>query len=395
MTTVPAPGAGRVPIPATVLAILAKLEEAGYETWCVGGAIRDFLLGDPQADVDLATAAPPQEVRRLFRRTVPVGLAHGTIGVLDDDDVLHEVTTFRRDVHTDGRHAVVEFGVSLDEDLARRDFTINAIAWHPLRDAWRDPYGGRDDIARRLVRAVGDPDARFREDRLRILRALRFAARFDFTIEAATWAAAQQQVGDTARLSAERVREEWWKAVASARDPRAVVRWWHQAGVDAIWFAGSGARDVADHLAAETLRDPVLLLAAWRSPVEPVLRRLKASGSDLARGRAIDRGPAAPASTAPVDVRRWMAAVGGAVDDLVRLAGTAAWVAQVQRVRERGEATSRAELALTGDDLIAAGVAEPGPSLGATLAALLEAVLEDPSRNTAEALLDLARSRRP
>lgn len=381
-----------IPIPDTVIAILRRLEDAGHETWCVGGAIRDALLGDPQVDVDLATAATPDEVRRIFRRTVPVGLAHGTVGVLDDEDVMHEVTTFRRDVHTDGRHAVVEFGVSLEEDLARRDFTINAIAWHPLREEWRDPFDGRGDIARRLVRAVGDAEARFREDRLRILRALRFAARFDFAIDPGTWYAALAQVGDTAHLSAERVREEWWKAAATARDPRDVVRWWRDAHVDRVWFDGSTSREIDPALSTTTLRDPVLLLAAWRAPVAPLLERLKASGAEIARGRGIDRGPAAPGRAAPEVVRRWMAKVGPAADDLAALAAGAEWVDAIHGVRARGEATTRAALALTGDDLIAAGVVEPGPALGALLTRLLDAVLDDPSLNTRDALLTLARS---
>jgi tRNA nucleotidyltransferase (CCA-adding enzyme) len=117
--------------PEAVLRIARTLEKAGFETWCVGGAVRDALLGHPHLDWDLATAAHPPQIRSLFPRTVPVGIAFGTIGVLDDAGVMHEVTTFRRDVNTDGRHAEVEFGASLDEDLARRDFTINAIAYSP------------------------------------------------------------------------------------------------------------------------------------------------------------------------------------------------------------------------------------------------------------------------
>ncbi|HWJ15088.1 MAG TPA: polynucleotide adenylyltransferase, partial [Gemmatimonadaceae bacterium] len=114
--------------PVAVLEIAGRLEEAGFEAWCVGGAIRDALLGHPHLDWDLATSATPQDVRRLFgKRTIPVGIEFGTVGVLDQSGTMHEVTTFRRDVKTDGRHAVVEFGASLDDDLARRDFTINAI----------------------------------------------------------------------------------------------------------------------------------------------------------------------------------------------------------------------------------------------------------------------------
>src|SRR5918996_1093130 len=132
--------------PGPVLDIAKRLENAGFETWCVGGAVRDALLGHAGLDWDLATAATPQEVRKLFRRTVPVGIEHGTIGVLDAQGRMHEVTTFRRDVQTDGRHAVVEFGASLRDDLARRDFTINAIAYSPARETLHDPFAGRADL---------------------------------------------------------------------------------------------------------------------------------------------------------------------------------------------------------------------------------------------------------
>src|SRR3954451_14913764 len=165
-------------LPEAVLEIARTLEEAGHEAWCVGGALRDALLRNPHADYDFATSARPEEVQRLFRRTAAVGVKHGTVGVIDGQRVLHEVTTFRRDVATDGRHAVVEYGVSLEEDLSRRDFTINAIAYHPLRHEWRDPFEGLADLTGSMVRAVGDPSQRFREDYLRLLRAVRFAARF-------------------------------------------------------------------------------------------------------------------------------------------------------------------------------------------------------------------------
>jgi tRNA nucleotidyltransferase (CCA-adding enzyme) len=119
-------------IPEEVREIARTLEDAGFEAWCVGGALRDALLGHPHSDYDFATSATPAQVTALFRRTAPVGEKYGTVGVLDRHRVLHEVTTFRRDVTSDGRHAVVAYGVSLDEDLARRDFTINAMAYHPL-----------------------------------------------------------------------------------------------------------------------------------------------------------------------------------------------------------------------------------------------------------------------
>lgn len=390
-----------VPVPAEVLEILGTLEAAGHETWCVGGAIRDALVGDPQQDVDLATSALPEQVRALFRRTIPVGIEHGTIGVLDARGGLHEVTTFRADVRTDGRRADVTFGVSLEEDLSRRDFTINAMAWHPLRREWRDPFGGRADLAAGVVRAVGDAALRFREDRLRILRALRFAARFGFVIEPSTWQAVQEQGADTGHLSAERVREEWWKGMRTAADPTALMALWQASGVAAVWLpvAEETTREPAPipTTAALGARDPLLLLAHWHTPVAPHLHRLKCSAAELRRGRAIDRGPRRPPDATAIAVRRWMSVVGEAVDDLVTLArwqghDADGWTDEVAAVRARGEATSRGQLALTGDDLIAAGLAHPGPELGRLLGRLLDAVLEEPAWNSRDELLRLIQS---
>ena len=205
--------------PETVRGIAKRLEDAGFETWCVGGAVRDALLGHPHLDWDLATAAKPPEVRKLFKRTVPVGVEFGTIGVLDHNNVMHEVTTFRRDVQTDGRHAVVEFGASLDEDLARRDYTINAIAYSPSTSEVRDPYGGQKDLDGKLIRAVGDPRERMREDRLRALRAIRFASRFGFDIERDTWDAIVESAPELTRLSAERIKQEIEKTMDQVRSP--------------------------------------------------------------------------------------------------------------------------------------------------------------------------------
>lgn len=384
-----------------MLDILRRLEDAGHETWCVGGAVRDALLGDPQQDVDLATAATPAVVRKLFRRTVPVGIEHGTVGVLDDEGTLHEVTTFRRDVSTDGRHAVVEFGVSLDDDLARRDLTINAIAYHPLTHAWRDPFDGRGDIDRRLVRAVGSPSDRFREDRLRILRAVRFAARFDFMIDAATLAAAQDEAAASVHLSAERVRDEWVKGLATAKSRDRLATLWQETGVATVWLPELRVLPPDDDAlpGPTSLVDPtddvVLLTARYCVPLEPALRRLKCSSAEIARAAALDRGPRRPPSAEPAAVRRWMAGVGLATNDLAQHAvwlgeDEDGWTSVMAHVRSRGDATTRGELAVSGTDLLAAGVA-PGPELGATLARLLDAVLDDPGLNTRSNLLALAR----
>lgn len=393
MTAPPPPA-----MPDEVLEIARTLEEAGYEAWCVGGALRDALLGHPHADYDFATSATPAQVMGLFRRTAPVGEKYGTVGVLDRGRVLHEVTTFRRDVTTDGRHAVVAYGVSLDEDLARRDFTINAIAYHPLRQEWRDPFGGRADLQRGLLRAVGDPAQRFREDYLRILRAVRFAARFGFTIEPDTWSAAVAAAPGLERLSAERVRDEWHKGLRTARSLAELVRLWQRVGAAERWIpeltsVGGERLDRAATVPIER-RDPVLLTALLVDEASAVLRRLRASNAEIDRAAAIARGPTAPADGEVRSVRRWLSQVGGAADDLlelyaIRTGAPAPWAETVAAVRARRDPLTRADLAVSGHDLQALGAS--GPRIGEVLGALLDRVLDEPALNTNEALLALAR----
>jgi tRNA nucleotidyltransferase (CCA-adding enzyme) len=385
-------------LPEEVLEIARTLESAGHEAWCVGGALRDALLGHPHADYDFATSATPAEVMRLFRWTAPVGEKYGTVGVLDQRRVLHEVTTFRRDVTTDGRHAVVAYGVSLDDDLARRDFTINAIAYHPLRHEWRDPFGGRADLERGLLRAVGDPAQRFREDYLRVLRGIRFAARFGFTIEPGTWAAAVEAAPGLGRLSAERVRDEWFKGLRTARSVPELVHLWRDVGAAERWIpelAGVTAERLAR---AGTVslerRDPVLLSALLLDDAAPVLRRLRASNAEVERAAAIARGPAEPAAGDVRAVRRWLSSVGAAADDLlelyaIRAGSPAAWTEPVAAVRDRRDPLTRGDLAISGRDLQALGAS--GRRIGELLGALLDRVLDDPALNTPDALLALAR----
>lgn len=388
----------RLSIPDAVLAIARRLEEAGYETWCVGGAVRDNLLGLENQDFDLATAAPPAVVRRLFPRTVPVGIEHGTVAVLDRDGRPHEVTTFRRDIRTDGRHAVVEFGVSLMDDLARRDFTINAIAYHPLRHEWRDPFHGAEDLERRLVRAVGDPNWRFQEDYLRILRALRFSARFEFRIHPRTFEAAKANVSGLAQLAAERVRDEWFKGIRTAVRVSKLVALWVEVGAARIWLPeiGKGAREKGKGVDALP-RDPVLVTAFLASDPAALLTRLKCSNREIERGRAI--GQWRERYPDPRDlpaVRRWLSAAGDAADDLLALVPAldparfpfplARLPEVVAAIRAAGDPLTLKDLAVTGDDLLAAGV-RPGLAVGETLQRLLAEVLEDPRRNTREYLL--------
>jgi tRNA nucleotidyltransferase (CCA-adding enzyme) len=385
-------------IPTEVLKIARKLEDAGFETWCVGGAIRDTLLGLENHDFDLTTSAPPGEVQKIFKRTIPVGIEHGTVAVLDGANHAHEVTTFRKDIQTDGRHAVVEFGVSLMDDLARRDFTINAIAYHPIRHEWRDPFRGEQDLAKKLIRSVGDPNWRFQEDYLRILRALRFSARFEFRIHARTLEAAKANAQGLAQLSAERVRDEWVKGIQTAKKVSKLVGLWRDVGATRIWLPEiSGNEKRATGNVDKLPRDAVLVTALLAGDPASLLTRLKCSNRDIERGRAIgawrDRYPD-PGDRAAV--RRWMAATAEFAADLIAIlpaldvSRASAPISRlpkvVDQIRAAGEPLSLKDLAVKGDDLIAAGV-RPGPDVGETLARLLAEVLEDPTRNTKDYLL--------
>lgn len=201
-----------IEIPAWAAFVLDALEDAGYEAWCVGGFVRDALLGRPAADVDVATSARWTEVRDLFTArgcaVIETGAKHGTVTVRSAGHNV-EVTTYRSDgSYRDGRHPdAVSFVSTIEEDLARRDFTMNALAYHPQRGLL-DPYGGARDIAAGSVRAVGDPDARLREDALRVLRAVRFVSQLGFSVEPATEAALRRQAGGMRALSGERVSHE-------------------------------------------------------------------------------------------------------------------------------------------------------------------------------------------
>jgi tRNA nucleotidyltransferase (CCA-adding enzyme) len=369
-------------IPAEVLKIATQLEDAGFETWCVGGAIRDNLLDLENHDFDLTTAAPPAAVQKLFKRTVPVGIEHGTVAVLDSANRPHEVTTFRKDIQTDGRHAVVEFGVSLIDDLARRDFTINAIAYHPIRHEWRDPFHGEQDLDKKLIRSVGDPNWRFQEDYLRILRALRFSARFEFRIHARTLEAAKANAQGLAQLSAERVRDEWFKGIQTAKKLSKLVALWRDVGATRIWLPELGDASGVDKLP----RDPVLVTAFIAKDPASLLIRLKGSNRDIERGRAIGRWREHyPDPRDAARVRKWLSETGDFADDL--LVGAPDTLKQaVAAIRAKNPPLALKDLAVRGDDLIAAGL-RPGPDVGAALARLLEEVLEDPSRNTKEYLL--------
>ncbi len=197
-------------LPRAALEAMERLESAGYPCLAVGGFVRDSLLGLTPHDVDLATAATPEEMRRVFQgdSLIPTGEKHGTLTLVRPEGNL-EITTFRTDgAYLDGRHpSAVAFARRIEDDLARRDFTINAMAWSPRRRLV-DPFGGQEDLKNRILRCVGDSEKRFEEDALRLLRALRFAARFGLEIQADTGRALLQMAPGLDRISRERIREE-------------------------------------------------------------------------------------------------------------------------------------------------------------------------------------------
>lgn len=428
--------APRLEPPPEVVQIAAALESAGFETWCVGGAVRDALLGLPHLDWDLATSATPTEVKRTFRRTVPVGEQFGTIGVLDRHGRLHEVTTFRRDVHTDGRHAVVEFGASLEEDLARRDFTINAIAYSPSRRTLFDPFDGQGDLARGVVRAVGEARARMVEDRLRALRAIRFAGRFAFRIDEATWRAIVESAPYLQRLSRERVKQELEKTMEQLRLPGRALELWRTSGalrelLPALDAQPAWARSACDWCAVpDDARDEgrarrrtlVRLATLFCGLPHDVARRelrelrfsnregdwvaLLAAGAGALRPRVL-AALRDDAGASDAELRRW-AAIAGRVRlaDALRVS-----LATLHAGGELGPASARrahalyrralriafrspvevADLCVDGEELLREAGVPRGPAIGVTLRRLLEEVLDDPSRNERETLLALAR----
>ncbi len=221
-------------IPEQVSTILAKLQESGYEAYIVGGCVRDALLGREPNDWDITTSALPMDVKRIFVKTVDTGLQHGTVTVLAGGKG-YEVTTYRVDgVYEDGRHPkTVTFTPSLREDLQRRDFTINAMAYREP-GVLVDLFGGQKDLADGVIRAVGDPVQRFSEDALRILRAIRFSAQLGYRIEDETLRAASELAVNLRKISAERIRVELEKTITS--DHPALLRTAHEAGITAMFL---------------------------------------------------------------------------------------------------------------------------------------------------------------
>lgn len=436
--------------------VVRRLQEAGYAAFLVGGCVRDIYLGSLPHDWDVATDARPEAVRRLFPRTHDVGARFGTVGVIPPEAARDEavgsveVTTFRKDLgYQDGRRPTqVSFGASIEEDLARRDFTMNAVAWNPAAGAVVDPFHGLSDIEAGLIRAVGDPTVRFREDALRMLRAVRFSSQLGFTIDPDTWTAIEREAHRVQQLSSERIRDELLRLLETDRAGEGL---WvlHELGLMRYClpelqgtFRMAQGKPGAPTLLAHLIQtvdacppDPVLRLAALFHDVGKLTTRAvtpegrvifhgheKASAEVALRACRRLRMPKRETchivelvrmhmvfgeEVGKKAVRRWVAANGEDwVRDLILLRradhvasggdpGDNPFADRLERLLDEvvaeGSAFTVRDLAIGGREVMAATGLAPGPKVGEVLQRLLERVLEAPELNEEKRLIELAR----
>ncbi|HJK96799.1 MAG TPA: HD domain-containing protein, partial [Polyangiaceae bacterium LLY-WYZ-14_1] len=438
-------------VPTPVRRLAERLRDAGHQAWIVGGCLRDLLLDRPVNDWDLATTALPGDVQKTFRRVIPTGLQHGTVTVVLDGTP-YEVTTLRGEgAYTDGRRPDSVFFVDdIREDLARRDFTVNALAWDPLEETLVDPFGGLDDMRRRLIRAVGDPRERFAEDGLRVLRAARFVATLEFELDPPTEAAIAGALSTYRKVSAERIRDEWLKAFKAERPSRAfevmrrtgILEVTCPALLEQVGCTQNAhhAYDVWTHtlhcLDAARGHGPELRLAAlFHDLGKPRTRALSEKTEDwtfyghekvgagmadewleshrfsrreretvvhLVRHHLVCYAP----DWTDAAVRRFVRRVGAdRVPMLLALARADARAkgrpvddelalldeleGRVADLVSRDTALTTRQLAIGGKDVMAHYDARPGPFVGRVLDALLERVLDDPTLNRRDRLLAL------
>lgn len=435
----------KINLPQKVSNIIQTLESAGYEAYAVGGCVRDSLLGRKPQDWDITTSAKPKEVKGLFSHTIDTGIQHGTVTVMMGREGF-EVTTYRIDgEYEDARHPKeVIYTVNLLEDLKRRDFTINAMAYNE-RQGLVDAFDGIGDLNRGIIRCVGDPKERFTEDALRMLRALRFAAQLGFEVEENTFLAIRELAPSIARISAERIQVELVKLLLS--DHPGLLREVYASGIaDVILPEFAELMRTEQHnphhcysVGEHTIRvvegvpkDRVLRLAAMfhdiAKPVckttdeqgidhfhghpqegeemtHRVFRRLKFDVDTMQRVCALVRWHDHNPSLQPAKIRKAIHQVGEdrypEIFDLKRADISAqsdfqreeklAYVEEYQRMYEQilqeKDCLNLKSLAVNGSDLIAMGI-KPGKEIGAILKSLLDEVLEDPSRNQKELLLE-------
>ena len=388
-------------LPPDAAQILNTLNENGYEAYIVGGCVRDSILGRIPQDWDITTSALPEETKALFDHTFDTGIQHGTITV-----VLHhenyEVTTYRVDgEYADCRHPdAVSFTADLTEDLLRRDFTMNAIAYHPT-EGFRDPFCGQADIAAQTIRGVGNPALRFQEDALRMLRCVRFAAQLGFTIESETWAALCDNTPLIQKISVERIREELQKLWLSPFIKQMPLLW--ESGLLAQIEPRLSSQLLARRklFLEELALCPKDILMRWcivlqeYSPAEAkaFLKRMKFDTRSLQRICLLLEALAKDVPTEAYPLRKLAGTIGiDALKQLLQLQAIlrptsphAESSVALTHILADGDCLTLKNLALSGKDLMALG-ASHGKELGVLLAELLDIVLQAPEKNTKEAL---------
>ena len=428
----------KIRIPEQVNTILEKLHESGHEAYVVGGCVRDALLGREPNDWDITTSALPHMVKEIFPRTIDTGLKHGTVTVLIGREA-YEVTTYRVDgVYEDGRHPKqVTFTPSLSEDLRRRDFTINAMAYDP-DSGLVDLFGGQQDLSDGIIRAVGDPMQRFTEDALRILRAFRFSAQLGYGIDPDTLRAASELSQNLSKISSERIRDELEKILLS--DNPDILMKAYEAGITAVFLPEFDVcmetpqnnphhcYTVGEHTiwsVALIRKDRILRLTmllhdfgkpATRETDEKgidhfrghpeesyhiskvILRRLKYDNETIRKVTTLVRYHDVRMRLTEPAVRKTIVRIGEDLYPLYleiqhadtmaqslyqrddKLAYTAELEMIYDRIMSRGDCLSLKYLAVNGSDIIAAGV-KPGREVGGILAQMLEDVLNVPEHN--------------
>ena len=396
----------QIPCPDYVYAVLNALHAAGHEAYIVGGCVRDCMLGNTPKDWDVTTSALPEQTEAAALaaglKTFRTGIKHGTISVLTDG-VTVECTTYRVDGdYKDSRHPEsVRFTPSLTEDLARRDFTINAMAATPLADGWEiiDPFDGCADLDAGIIRCVGNPIKRFGEDALRILRGVRFATRLGFTIEEKTANAMYASAGGLKNISRERVREELMGILQSS-DPESAVKIMKKRGFLKYVFPYADVTASARGVNALPADQPLLRLAyllydASDEAVHATTNDLKMSGADARFVRILLTLRGERLENTPLFAREMIALYGDYALPALSLRAykgedTSALALTVQQQLDRGVCVKVADLAVNGADLAAIGIPK-GREMGNVLNALLAEVMKDPDLNTKDALLDLAK----
>lgn len=434
-------------LPDSVEKIIHTLETAGYEAYAVGGCVRDALLGLTPDDWDITTSAEPEEVKALFSRTIDTGIKHGTVTVRLNGKSF-EVTTYRIDgKYEDGRHPEeVTFTKSLEEDLKRRDFTINAMAVND-RTGIVDLFEGQEDLKAGIIRCVGDPMERFSEDALRMMRAVRFAAKLDFSIEEETKKSISILKDNLRKVSAERIQVELTKLITSNHPE--MMRTLYETGLTSVFFpewdvamvceqntkhhcftVGEHTIEVMKHVRNDKIMRLAALLHDIGKPgmkrtdkkghdhfqghpqlsdvmADKILRRLKYDNDTIKKVCMLVRYHDERPALNPRSIRRCMREMNLDFDDLFELkradiAGQSDYMheeklAAVDKFEklyhenlESGNCTDKKQLAVNGGDLIKAGV-DKGPEMGRVMEKLLDDVIDEPSANTKETLLSRAK----